>query len=156
MRTLSNLAKSSIAAAQTEEVFLYLLKISHDDLDDDILLVNNTVDVTAGADTYSAFPFAVNLPDDVEDQMPSVELVVDAVDQTIITAVRSISTAPTVELSLVLASQPTTVEAGPYEFTVRSVDYNAETVTFELGYEDILNEAFPAHTFDIRTFPGLG
>lgn len=157
MRTLSNLAKAAIAAQSTGEVFLYLLKISHADLDDDILLVNNIANVTAGADTYIAFPFVINLPpDDVEDQLPSIELIIDAVDRTIIQAVRSIDTTPTVEVKLVLASQPTTVEAGPYTFEVRSVEYNAETVRFELGYEDILNEAFSAHTFNLKDFPGLG
>lgn len=60
-----------------------------------------------------------------------------------------------VTLSLVMASTPDTIEAGPFTFNLREVEYDAEFVSGNLLFEDILNEPFPADSFTPARFPGL-
>jgi hypothetical protein len=84
-----------------------------------------------------------------------VALSIDNVDRTIVEAVRTVSSPPTASLSVVLASDPDTVEAGPFELTIREVQYDALVVTATMAVEDILNEPFPGDLFTPQNFPGL-
>ena len=154
-RSLSTAFKTAIYKQQTGETFLLLLEIDHDDLDTPLRFVNNTEDVTSNSDTYTAFPFELNLPSDREDQLPTVTLAIDNIDRTIIDTVRDISSPPTASVSVIMASDPDTVEAGPYDFTIKNVNYTAEVVTCELAFEDILNEAFPGDSFTPNYFTSL-
>lgn len=61
----------------------------------------------------------------------------------------------TVDLSVVLASSPSTIEAGPYRFTLRDVMYDAAIVEGTMRFEDVLNEPYPADSFTPARFPGL-
>lgn len=146
-RSLSTTARAAIYAQETGEVFLLLLTIDHDDLDSPIRVVDNTEDVTSRGDTYVAFPFDIALPDESPDSISAVRLTIDNVDRQVVDALRSISTPATVTLEVVLASDPDTVEAGPFDLSLRSADYTAEVVTAELVYEDVLNEPFPGGRF---------
>lgn len=154
-RTLSPAAVQAITAQETGEVFLLLLTIDHPDLAQPIRVVRNGEDVTSRGNTYSACAFDVALPDERSDRPPRVQLVLDNVDRAITQALRPLTSPPTVTLEVVLASSPDTVEAGPYEFTVRNVVYDAHVVTAELAYEDVLNLRFPADRFTPNLFPGL-
>lgn len=154
-RTLSAAALSAALAQETSEVFLALLEIAHDDLGSPIRAVNNMEDVTSNGDVYAAFPFEVAMPAESGDAPSKAVLRIDNVDQSVITAIRSITTPPTATLSVILASSPDTIEAGPFEFTMREVDYDAQFVRAELHFEDILNEPFPADKYTPNNFPGL-
>ena len=154
-RTLSTAIKTELYKQQTGESFLFLLEIDHDDLDTPLRFVNNTENVTSNSDVYTAFPFEVSLPSDREDQLPSVTLTIDNIDRTIVETVRELTGPPTVDVSVIMASDPDTVEAGPYSFTIKDANYTAEVVTFTLTFEDILNEAFPGDSFTPNYFPAL-
>jgi hypothetical protein len=153
---LSVAAKRAVFAPESGEAFIILLTIEHPDIaDGPIRLARNMVDIVSGGNTYLACPFEVDLPDQREDQLSRVTLRVDNVDRRIVLAVRQIATPPTVTLEVVLGSSPNTVEAGPFVFTLREVDYNALVVEGQLMFEDVLNERYPAHTFSPTFFPGL-
>lgn len=155
MRSLSNNAKIAITANNTSEVFLPLLKIEHDDLTEDLLFVRNTEQVVSNGDTYLPCSFDLNLPAEKDGQINNASLTIDNVDRAIVTAVRSISSPPLITLSIVLASDPDTLEAGPLEFTLRNVSFNVKTVSGELVYEDRLFLNIPGNKFDPFLFPGL-
>ena len=160
-RTVSNTFKAAFFAQQTGEVPLILLEIVHADLDATIRLVNNTADIVSdwdglGDKTYTAFPVQINVPCDDEDgSMPTVQLEVCNVDRTIVQAIRNIDSPPTVRAALILASDPDTIEAGWWEFTLKNSSYTAEAVTGDLGYEEILNDGFPEGSFTPEDFPAL-
>jgi len=155
-RTVSSTFKAAFFAQETGEVPLILLEISHADLSATIRLVNNTEDVDSNGETYTAFPFQINLPyDDEEGVMPTVQLEVCNVDRTIVEAIRSIDSPPTVKAALILASDPDTLEAGWWEFTLKNATYTAEAVTADLSYEDILNDGFPEGSFTPEEFTAL-
>lgn len=139
---------------QTEEVWLLILKITHPALAEPIRVVNNTENITSNGELYLAAAFKMDLPDDTEG-VPSVDIEIDNVDRAITDAVRAISSPPSVVLSVILASTPDVIEAGPFDMTLASVDYNALKVTGTLIYEDILNEPFPGESFNPAKYPGL-
>ena len=132
-----------------------LLTIDHADLAEPIRVVNNTEDVTVGADTYIAFPFEIELPGEAEDQLPKARLRIDNVDRQIVDAVRTVSGTPDVTLEIVLASDPTVTEMGPFEMQLRSADYDALVVSGDLVVEDVLNIRYPGDRFTPASHPGL-
>lgn len=153
--TLSTTGKASIFAASTAEVWLHLLTIEHADLSAPIRLVDNTEAVVSRGETYLPFAFRPQIPAEVDGQLPKVELQIDAVDQSIVTALEALQTPPTITLEVVMAGTPDTVERGPWYFTVRALNYNALTLRSELSYEALTAEPFPYRRFTPTDCPGL-
>lgn len=154
-RSLSATVKSAIYAHNTAEVFLFLLDISHADLSPTLRLVNNTVNVTSGGNTYTAFPFQIALPDDSEEGAPIVQVVFGDVDQTIIPKLRVLKTAPDVTLKVVLNSDLNTSIIPSMTFKLREFSYDAESVTAGLAFDYILDEIVPGYSFTPNTHPAL-
>ncbi len=153
--TLSAAAKAALFGQQTDQVFLALLKIEHDDLAAPICVVNNYTDITSGSDLYSAFPFRVQLLSDQDENLPEAVLQIDNVDRSIVNAVRTITSAPTVTLSVVLAATPDTVEYGPIALTLRNVSWDALTVSGKLAVDPAIGKRFPGERMTPNLFRGL-
>lgn len=155
MSELTLPALRGMFAGETDEAFLVCLTIEHEDLAAPIRLVNDTVDLTRSAGEFIAWPFEVALPDDVEAQLPRVQLVIDNVDRAIVAAIRPLQGRVTLTLEVVLASSPNEVEAGPYALTLKDVSYDRLTVSGTLGYEDVLNAPYPKDSFTPLNSTGL-
>ena len=145
----------AICSQETDQVFLLLLTINHSNLSEPMRVVHDRVSHDSRGNTYKPFPFQVQLPDQTQDEIPRVELTIDNVDRQITETLRSIRTAPDVTVEAVLASDPDTVESGPYEYQLTDVNINDITVSGQLDVEDLMNQSFPAHTFSPTDFPGL-
>jgi hypothetical protein len=154
-RSLSSAAVRALTAQETGEAFLMLVTITHDDLAAPLYFANNTVDVTSRGHQFLGWPFEVALPDEREDALPTVQLRIDNVDRRIMEGIRGLLTAPTVLLEIVLASAPDIIEAGPFNFTLRGVEYDALVITGTLAPEDVLNEPAMQYSFTPDLFPGL-
>jgi len=154
-RTLSLAARKAVNAQETDEVFLLLLTLDHEDITEPIRVVNNTVDIVSQGETYIAYPFEIALPDEDAESVARVTLRIDNVDRKIVKSLRSISSPLSVGLEVVMAASPDTVEAGPFNMTLVSAEYDALTVTGELAFEDVLNEPFPGHAYVPSDYPGL-
>jgi hypothetical protein len=155
-RSLSSVARAAIFAQQTGEVFVLLLELDHANFTAIIRVCSDNLPVVAGGYTYSPFPFEITLPDESEETPPRVTLKIDNVDRRIVQEVRKVTGNPiTVRLRVVLASSPDTIEAGPFEFSLRDVEYDAKVITGTLMFEDLLNESFPADSFTPARFKGL-
>lgn len=156
MRQISATALEAVLAQETDEVFLTIVKISHPTLGSDLRFVNDHAQLVRSDGTYLPAAFEFRLPDDQEDNIPRGEIVLDNVDRQIIAAVRPLQSAPEIEVNVVLASSPNTVEIGPMQFKLKKFDYNELTIRGRLGYdEDFLNEGFPKESFNPRTTPGI-
>lgn len=153
-RTLSSTLLNAIFAQETGEIPAILIEIAHANIET-VRVCSDTQDITSNGLVYSSFPFSVALPDDSDDAIPTSRLIIDAVDQSLITAIRSINGPPAVSMSIVLTSDPDTIEIGPITFSLRSVSYNAITIEGEIQGPDILNEGWPGHSFSPPDFPGL-
>lgn len=154
-RSLSLAARQGINAQETDEVFLLLLTLDHEDIAEPIRVVNNMEDVISRGDTYIAYPFEIALPDEDPESVARVTLRIDNVDREIVKSLRAIASPLSVALEVVMASSPDLVEAGPFNMTLVSAEYDALTVTGELAFEDVLNEPFPGHAYVPSDYPGL-
>jgi hypothetical protein len=150
-RTLSARALLSILSSETSEVWVVLATLTGSST---IRIAANTEDVVSNAETYTAFPFSVELPSDTEDGPLRAQLVACSVDRQILAEVRALGTPLTVTVALVLASQPDTVEI-ELAFLCREISWDASTIRLTLSQEDALNELIPAHRFTPSGFPGV-
>jgi len=153
-RSTTTALRSAVFAEETAEVFLFLITLSHTDITT-LYFVNNYEDVTSNGNAHVAFPFQITMPSETEDQLPRVQLNIDNVDRSIIDEIRTLTGPPTLTLSVVLASDPDTIEAGPFEMSLQNVSYNALTITGNLVGDDILNEPYPGEAYTPQNFPGL-
>lgn len=156
-RTLSATALESAFAENTDEVWLVLLTIKHPNILDnggELYFVNNMEDVVAGPKTYIAFPFMIDLPAEDQEQPAVARLRIDNVDRQIVATLRDLATPPTVDIEVVLASSPTTVEVGFYDMTMRNATYDPLYVEATLVFESIYVEPVTLEMTPGR-FPGL-
>lgn len=134
---------------------LILITISHASLSEDIRVVNNKAAVTSGGLEYIAFPFEIQLPDSKEDSQPSAKLTICNVSREIGTAIRLISTPPSVTLTIVRQDTPDIVEAQFVGMRLNNVKYDKMTVTGDLEFEDLTREEFPSLKFSPSIFKGI-
>ncbi|MDD3492348.1 MAG: DUF1833 family protein [Candidatus Thermoplasmatota archaeon] len=154
-REVSDSFKAAVFAQETEEVFLILVTVEHQEMENPIRLVNNIENIISRGESYLACPLQIELPIDADEQSPVAKLTMDNLDKIIIAALRTISDPPTVHLELVRASAPDVIEAAFYDLTLKQVNYDYFKIEGMLTYENLLAEPWPAHTFTPSYFPGL-
>jgi hypothetical protein len=154
-RTISSAARRAVFAGETDEAFLVLLTLSHDDLPAPVRVSSDAADTVSRGDTFSAYPFLLALPDDADSRAPRARLVIDNVDRQIVQAVRALSGAPRVLMEIVRASDPDTVEARFADFRLTDVEYDSHLIRGDITVEDFTAEPFPANVFSPGFFPGL-
>lgn len=154
-RSVSLAAMQGALAQETDEVYLTLLEVDHTTFPSPLRFVDNSADVTSNSNVYTAFPFQVVMPDNVEGKEPIAKVVISNVTRELIDELRSITDSPTMTISIILESSPDTIEWGPLEFQTANVTYDAENITFTLGYNTFMTEPFPYIVFDSINFPGM-
>lgn len=154
-RLFSSTLARAMAAQETGEVVVVLLTITHPDLAVPLRVGSDAVDTVSRGQVFTAYPFELRLPDERDDRPPRAELRLDNVHRDLGLALRQISSPPSVTLEVVLASAPDQVELGPLALELTRAQWDALTVTGELGYDDPLNEPWPAGRYGPAEYPGL-
>lgn len=154
-RLLSSRALRSALAQETGEVWLVLITLRHPAIDPPIRVTSDAVATVSRSETFQPYPFELTLADDDGEHPGTVRLSIDNVAREIVFALRSIDSAPTVTIEVVLASQPDAIEASWEEYSLVNVEYDALKVSGEISQEPILSERYPAGSFDPARFPGL-
>lgn len=145
----------ALMAENSEITPLVLLTLWHPDMAEPARYVKDTHDVWSRGDRYMAAFFREKLPADIADELVTVELVVDNVDREIVATIRGLDAPPEVTLEVVTDLDPDTPEMGPFEFELKKAEYDTLEVRGQLAYEDILQEPFPAGTYNPVDFPAL-
>lgn len=145
---------SAANAAQTDEVFLVLLVIDHPQITEPIRLVSNTENIVSNGHTYVGFPFEITLFNE-DDQTPSAQIRVQNVDRRIGEVVRSLRSTASVAISVVLASDPDTVELDWIQAELRDVEGDAIAVSATISGQDYTTEPWPARRATSDILPGL-
>lgn len=153
--TVSATLVAAAFAQDTGEAVLELLTIEHADLAAAIRVVNNTESVTSNGNTFTPYPFRVTLPDDKGDSAPRGRIEIDNVSREIAQAIRNISSAPDITISLILASDPDTIERSFTSFKMRNVKWDTSKVSGDLTIEDFTSEPYPAGEFVPSKWPGI-
>jgi hypothetical protein len=134
---------------------LVLLKIEHADLSTPILVANNKANITSNGDVYIGFPFDIVLPDSKENSPPVAKLSISNVSREIGQAIRSISTPPSVTISVVRQETPDVVEMEFPGMVMTNVSYDALSVDADINFEDLTREPYPAYTFSPANYRGI-
>jgi len=117
--------------------------------------VNNNEKVVSRGVTYEPFPFALILPEDTGDRLPKVTITISNISGEIIQAIRAQSTAPDMKVEMVSSAYPDIVEKTLDFLQLRSVNYDAITITGQLEVVNVLTKGFPSESYDPVHFPGL-
>lgn len=157
MRQVSITALRSMLSQQVQEVFLKCIIIEHQDLTNVLMYVNDRKDLVRSDGTYLAAGFKLALPDDQEDSIGTIQLVVPLLTPNIIQAIRSTNDPFIVTLMVVRASAPDTVEVGPFVFESLQVDFDRQNATITLAFDrNIFEDAYPKDIFAPSNDPPLG
>ena len=95
-------------------------------------MVNNTVAVVSGGETYSAFPFEISLPSQLEDAPPRARIRIDNISREIGQAIRDMTSAADVTIEVVRADDPDTIEVSWPQMRLTNARYNFSTVEWDL------------------------
>jgi Domain of unknown function (DUF1833) len=155
VRAFSAQAILSLNALQTGSAWWVLTQISHAELTTPYRFVNNTTDVTALGQTWTAFPFDITFPVDDGATQPSVEVRFDNVDRTLIDVVRGLASAPRFDLYLVLSTQPDVIEMSYTDMQMIDITFDAQSITGRLISGDLLSAPYPADSYTPDQFPAL-
>jgi len=153
-RNVSNTFKSTAFGSQTDEAYIVLLTIDHEEMDDPFYVTSNGVAVISNGITFLPYPFTLTLPDDTERPFSQGRLTIDAVSQTMVAA-RWFNTPILITMQVVLASDPDTVEVEFPNFELVDLSYNEQTISGVLSIESFTDEPFPGDAFIPSFFPGL-
>lgn len=155
-RDYSAAFRRRINATAAEEAPLILLEISHPTLATPVRVVNDTQNLTSNGQLFVAVAFEIQLPDDIEGQMPRARLAIDNVGRELVEPIEHSGGAQGAQVRVmqVLRSQPDVIE---WEATLdmRNIEMAQAQITAELGYEDILNRPAIAVRYDPASSPGL-
>lgn len=153
-RRVSLVALRSILAEQVEEVFLQIAVIEHNDLEEPLRFVADRKPLVRSDGIYDPLGFRVELPKDEEENIGTVNMIIPAIGQEIVEAIRSTNDPFTVTLSVVRESAPDTVELGPFTFTSLGVEFDSGFATVTLAFNrNIFEDAYPKDIFSPSNRP---
>lgn len=110
--------------------------------------------VVSRAQDFVFLPMEITLPTE-DDAAPRARIALHDVTREAMPLIRAATSAPSVTLELVLASDPDTVEMTCGGLAMHAISYSRDAITAELTADDLALEPFPAHTFVPAHFPGL-
>lgn len=165
MRTLALTMRSAMNAENTGEVPVFLVTITHPQLDAPILLSTDPTErisdspLTYGTRSrgleYIFLPMSLSLPDEKDEGIPMMQMIIDNVDREMVGILRSTSTPSLARIELMLASAPDVVEIALPELEVVAADYDEGQITLTKRLNGLASEPFPQGSFSPATFPGL-
>ncbi len=154
-RIFSNRALAALMAQHTNEAFILLLTLTYVPTGEVFRAALNTENVVSNGQVFTATYFDISLPETGDKAPQGAQITIDNVDQRMIGLLRSITVPLQVMLQLVLGATPDVVEMEITDLVLREADWDASTITGTLSSEDPLNQAFPAHFYDPRSFQGI-
>jgi hypothetical protein len=154
-RTLSPQALQALTAEVTDEAFILLVKFSHPATSETYRVCLNTEPIFSNGFEFTPTYFEFALPETSDRAPQGCQISVDNVDRAMVDLLRQITTPLEVQIQMVLASQPDVVEMQLDDLILREVSWDVSRINGTLVSEDPLNQAFPCHLYEPRTFQGI-
>lgn len=155
MSTLTVAALASMAAQETDEVWLMLLELSGSTMASPIYLVNNTENITHQGNVYVAAHFEIGLLQQSDTELPRVTVRIPNVDLQIIGELRALGESPDVLLTVIIASEPDIAQYGPITMGFRDANYDEVMIEGNLATDNLLAEPCSSYSMTPTWFPGL-
>lgn len=164
--TVSDTLKQAAYAQETDEVFVTLVTLDSDELEEPIRICDDPTTALTGlgddvygivsnGDTFVFMPYDILLPRDDASGTVSAKLSIQNTDRSIVRHARSVTRPINVMMQTVLASDPDTVEMEFDSFELSNVKYNVATIEGDLTLNYWGLEPFPSYGFTPSNFPGL-
>lgn len=150
---ISDKMKRAVLGLTSEEVAICLLTFSGTGFTT-FRVCDNATDIVSNSQTFTAFPFTIELPGDREDA-PVAQLRISNVDKAIGQAIDAAPGPVNVKIELVLASAPDNVEKTFDGLELRVTRRTALTVEGELQSAQFTSEPWPKVRATPGRFPGL-
>lgn len=165
-RTFDARFQALMFRSASEEVLATLIQISHSKLPASLYYVNKAADVVSTAIdpvtllpvtgvTFKARGFDIPFPSELTETLPSITFTLDNTDRSpgyaLLQTANGIK--PSVFLSLILLTEPTVLQFGPALFKANPCAGDLNKLSFNLSFEDALNEQFPANTITPYGYP---
>jgi hypothetical protein len=157
--------REALFAENSGEVVIFLLTITHDELEDPILLTTDPTErksetplvyrTMSRGEEYLYAGVDITLPDDQDKAPPASKLTIANVTRDLIPLARSVSTPPQVKIEAVLASALDDVEMTWPALDMSNLTYDASFLQFDLTMDALVTEPYPSGTFSPAAFPGL-
>lgn len=165
MRNLSLTARTAFNAQATSQEMVVLVEIYPPDQSAPIRLTSHPTErlsidplrygTISNGNTYEFVLMSVMRPDDQEGTPGPTSLIFENVVTDMASVVRSTIEPATVNLYLVLASNPDAIEEQYLGFKTSRATADANRVTIDISLAAIVNEPWPAHLQTPTRFPGL-
>lgn len=166
MTSVSDYFKQVGYAQETDEVFIVLVTLDSDELEEPIRIASDPLQkledlgddiygVISNGDTYIFMPYDIWLPRDDKTGAVSAKMSIENIDRRIVETARSVTKPVNVAMKCVLASDPDTIEIEFDNFQLSNVKYDVMTVDGDLTLNYWGLEPFPSSTFTPSNFPGL-
>lgn len=155
-REYTDAFKSTLAEVNATESPLILIEIDHEALTQPVRVVNDMTDVTSNGNLYIAYPFKCVLPDDYENQLPKARIVIDNVGRELMYWIETTGGGQNSSCTFkqILRSNPDIIE---WQITMNlyNVQVTMESVTAELGFENLFSKPAITRRYRPDTAPGL-
>lgn len=164
--SVSDAFKQAAYAQETDEVFVVLVTLDSDELEEPIRLSSDptTALIELGDDIYGTVsngdsfvfvPFDIYLPRDDKSGTVSAKMSIENIDRRIIETARSVTKPVSAKIQCILASDPDNIEIQFDNFQLSNLKYDVMTVEGDLTLNYWGLEPFPSHCFTPANFPGL-
>jgi hypothetical protein len=150
---ISDQLKRAVLRINSDEVVSTLLTISGDGFST-FYVCDNSADVVSNGQTFTAYPFEIELPGDREDASLC-RLRIANVSREIGQALEAATGQITVKVQLVMASTPDVIEKEFAGFDLRRSSRDVITVEGELQMAQFTNEPWPKIRATVGRLPGL-
>lgn len=154
-RNLSNDTIAALFAEETDEVFVTLLTLGENQLEEPIRVCDAGADFVSNGETFSFYPFGLIKSDDTGDRPARARLKIENVSRFLVDEIRSLTDYLSLRYQLVRAAAPDVVEQEFTDFKLVNIKYDALQVEADLVMEEYTAARYPAETFSKAMFPGL-
>lgn len=156
----TNTFRRAAAAENTGEVLVTLLTIEAAGLSEPLRFAGDGATAVgqhtdSRGERYVWTWFTVELPEQVDGRARPARIVIPNLSAEVIEAIRSTVAPPIVTVEMVLASDPDTVEAGPWYFELRTSETGAGLIEGGLAVEPVDDGYCPMVRFTPATCPGI-
>lgn len=163
-KSLSTEFVSAMTEQTTNILLLCLLRVKHGN--QMIHIVNNTEPVRTNPNifligrtlTWQPFPFSITLPQDGNEQVPTIPVRVMNITQEVSRFARTVAGSTDIaqaDLYIVTFNNPNTILLKFENFDIKNVQYDMNTVTFDMRLHQTLERAFVKNEFTPSSFPNL-
>lgn len=153
-RDSSNKLLSIVNADSPNDIFLYLVTVAWED-GSYSRYVKNYESITSRGNVYSPSSFEISLPAEPDGNIPTINFSFGVDNYGALEKLRSSTKQADLTLEVVLASDPNTVEIGPFTFQIKGFSVTGNAVQVEAGFEPFLDLALPQIRYNPLLFPGL-